>query len=322
MLKAVKKYITFALFFLLSSLLILELLFRFQAFDFYQFEFKHLNSSIKKEAKNTLFFGDSFSAYPKGYIEEIRRQLPNDNFINSAISGTGMRQHELIFSKRINTYTPDKIIYQFYVGNDFLDLYHPINIEHVGLAKSLYWKISEHLLILQYINFKLAPLNRLKEQNNKETIENQDFDSKHYNQRSKINFAASPSYIQDILFLENENQKIYERWKSGFQELINKKPKSCKVYFLMIPHCAQVNQKYLARMQAIGAKLENKVLQNTYPLYVQIQKDFPELVFINPLKELRLAEEKKYSVYFNNDPHLNHQGQMILSQVLIPKLKE
>src|SRR5690606_32098707 len=103
-----------------------------------------------------LIFGDSFTAHPDSYVKYLNSGYTS---INCAIPGTGIRQHALIFSKRIDEYKPKAIIYQFYVGNDLLDLYHPINFSELSFLRNLYWKISEHMLILQYINYKLAFLN-------------------------------------------------------------------------------------------------------------------------------------------------------------------
>jgi hypothetical protein len=117
-------------FILIVSLCLLEIAYRYQIIDFYKLELQALNPDLEKEYTNgnVLIFGDSFSGFPNGYVEQLRQEYSETNFINCAIAGTGIRQHALFFDSRIKRFKPNQILYQFYVGNDLLDIKRDLKI--------------------------------------------------------------------------------------------------------------------------------------------------------------------------------------------------
>ena len=123
-----KKFLRFGVYLsvlFISSLCLLELIYRFQIVDFYKTELETLNPNLHQDYPNgnVLIFGDSFSGFPNGYVEQLRVAYPETNFINCAIAGTGLKQHSLFYKSRIQEFNPKQILYQFYVGND-LSLIH------------------------------------------------------------------------------------------------------------------------------------------------------------------------------------------------------
>lgn len=316
MIKKVGNILTYCLFLFFTCLIILEFTFRYQWIDFYQFEFQKLNSNSCLSANNCLIFGDSYSAYPNGYIEQLQDSISEYCLYNASISGTGIKQHQLFFEKRIEQTNPSLILYQFCVDNDFLDIKHPTNYKKINPLKNLFWEFSDHFLFLQYLNYKFAPLSTLNSEKST-TPQLNSFSVKQYNPRTKTNFIADPRHIEKTLFLEDEASEQYKEWKKGFEKLIHSKAGSTKLYLLAIPHPAQVSESYQKQMQLLGAGFNENIQVEQFPLYCQMQADFPDVKFLNPLNHFRTAEKQGIKLYFANDPHLNAEGQKVLANFIL-----
>lgn len=316
LLKKYAKHFLYLLFFSFACLLIIELSFRYQVIDFYKSELKGLNTpeQLNNKKNNILIFGDSFSAHPFSYVQFLDSSY---NYVNCAIPGTGIKQHSLIIPKRIKQYQPKAIIYQFYVGNDLLDIKHPINYSELSFLRNVYWWLSEHFLFLQYINYKLAYLNP-KNQSFIELKENV-FSKKSYNQRVKTYFKASPFYLNHTILLNDEATRlIYAEWKDHFRELFNN---NIPIYLLVIPHNAQINKTYYERNVSIGAILSDSIQKENYPLIEKMKKDLPYIKIINPLPYFQHLENND-SLYYENDPHLTLWGQKKLALFVNKELKK
>jgi len=308
-------------FLVLSVLLILEFCFRYQVIEFYGNELKGLNPNLEnsKEKKNILIFGDSFSAHPDSYIKHLRQAIPGINFINASIPGTGIRQHELIFKKRIKKFKPSAVIYQFYTGNDFLDIRHPVNFKTLSLGRNLYWLLSEKLLILQYFNMRLARF--ISHKQTLHELHNVKYSKSSYNLRTEIYFKGDPAYLSNSILLKEDKAEIYEIWRDKFVNMQRLLPDSTLVYLLVIPHCAQTNVVYLNRMQELGGNLKDDILYPEYPLLKKMSQEIEKAELINPLPFFQQKENDGVHLYYSNDPHLNIQGSKYLGEYLINELK-
>ena len=319
-----KKYLNrflYFLFFIAICTAILECCFRYQIIDFYQAELNGLNTQeqLVSNKKNVLIFGDSFSAHPNSYVEQLRSSFPHLNFVNSSIPGTGIKQHELIFKKRIRQFKPKAIIYQFYVGNDFMDIEHPVNYQTNGFIRNLYWQLSEKILFLQYFNFKLAFLNT----NNQpiETLQEPAFSIEQYNKRVKTYFNANPALLSNTIMLSTEVDKIYRKWHTKIKQLAELTPSNVPIYLLVLPHNAQVNQHYYNINHLLGAKLEENIQQVHYPLVAKMETDFKEWKILNPLDAFQHLKGND-SLFYQNDPHLTIWGQKELGKIIVQKIKD
>ena len=317
--KKVVRLFSYLLIGFLLFLLIGELCYRYQVFNFYGQEFRQLNPDPEKEAEKTiLIFGDSFSAYPNGYVQQLSEKSPEIRYINAAIPGTGIKQHRLMFENMIEEYQPDQIIYQFYVGNDFLDIQQPINKQTLSWSRNLYWNIAERLLFVGYLNYKLGAFNA-PPKNSLEELEQQDFDLAKYNKRVKLQFKGNPNHLQETLTLTGRAAKKYGIWKKHFSYLVSILPKDTELSLMFIPHCAQVSTLYARRMAQMGANLDQYALRLNPALYAQINSDFDTVEIINPQEYFQNAEQNGYAMYFENDPHLSPTGQAIFSRYLYIK---
>ena len=317
--KALFKKLGYFLFLTFAVLLILELLFRFQVVDFYATEFSYLNSSKSnhKTEKTVLIFGDSFTATQNSYVDELRLKNPTINFVNTAISGTGIKQHQLLFKKRIQQTKPDEIIYQFYVGNDFLDINHPINWEKLSIARNTFWWVSENFLFLQYLNYKLSGLSGNHQSSANLIAEN--FEAEMYNKREKLQFIGNPKYLKNTIQLNNEAVPTYKKWADSFHELVDLCGDSIQLSLLIIPHCSQISKQYLNTTAQVGAEVDSTFFNSSYPLLSRITEDFLTIKILNPIQHFQPKEKNGILLYYRNDPHLNGEGQKMLAQFLFTR---
>lgn len=315
--KGLKK-IGYSIFIIVVTVLLFELSFRIQLIDFYKNELTALNPSLKKGEKSILIFGDSFTAHINSYVSFLRQPNPEINFINTAIAGSGIRQHELFCKQRVKEYKPQHIVYQFYVGNDFLDIKHPLNYDSISLLRNIYWLISDQLLGIHYLNFRLAYLRA----NNQKTelVRNNKFSSSLYNQREKLQFVANPNYLENSINLKGNELDLYAIWKEKLKHLISKIDQGISITLLIIPHCAQVNTTYQNRMETIGAVFNTDMQKVNYPLIERMRADFPEIQIIDPLEYFQHEEDNYTKLYYENDPHLTIEGHKIIAKILREKL--
>ena len=297
-------------------LCILEVSYRYQWIDFFRTEFKALNKEIDSNKQNIIVFGDSFTAYPNGYIEHLREAYANYNFINCALSGSGPYEMELMASGRISEYPPKFVIYQMYVGNDLTDINPPVNWSELSLARNTYWSLKGYFQILGLFSRRLSGI----QSDFDPAALRQDtaqFDPKLYSPRTKMMIRADKNYIQKCVNLKGEYRDAMEDCKSSIEYLRDILPKETKIYVVIIPHFSQVTEEYRDKYaQLSGHKTSQKA---NYPFYRAI-KSIKGVRVLNPLSEFRFFEKKGMQLYFSNDPHLNEEGHRILFEYLDSKL--
>lgn len=317
--KKILNRILYFLFLLLIVTAILETVFRLQAFDFYKTELVGLNKTTDKQKENVLIIGDSFSAHPDSYVKYLRAHWPQYNFINASVPGTGIKQHALYFEKRVKQYNPRHIIYQFYVGNDFTDISHPVNFKTLSFVRNMFWIVSERVLVLQYINYRLANLSTHNQRVN--VLHSEGFSKSRYNKRVISYFMGSPAHLNNTVSLKGDEIKTYERWKQKMPAMTADIADSVSVSLLLIPTCAQTGHIYADRMRILGAYLSEDILKPEYPLYLRMKTDFERFNVINPLPFFQQLTAAGQTLYYDNDPHLNPAGQKYLADFLIKQLE-
>ncbi len=311
----IRKFVRLAflsLILLFLSLLLFELCYRYQIIDFYAKEFRLLNPRLEEQferEKTILIFGDSFSAFPGGYVEQLRIKYPNYRIINCSVAGIGIKQHELFFTKRVKQYQPDLILYQFYVGNDLLDVKQDYNWSESGLIRFIYQVFSDQFLSLKYLNYKLAYF-----RTSDFTVENK-VESKNYNPRVRKYFAQHPNYLEETILLKGDQKAKFEEWQNIFQSMLSELDPQIKMKLLLLPHCVQVNHKYQKTYRFFAKGISSSLLQETYPLE-QAMQSILNIPIINPLT---LFQQKDIAmpIYFSDDPHLNLKGQTVLFEYLV-----
>jgi hypothetical protein len=309
----------------------LELVYRNQWFDFYKNELTSLNSTedLQSGEKKMLVCGDSFSADPESYVKLLRDTLNDYAVINCAVSGTGIRQHELYLNNRISTYNPDIFIYQFYVGNDLFDITHPHQSKDISLLRRFYWWLSDRMLSLGFLNFKLAVLRYNFFDDSGGSYKprvHEEFSVEKYSKREKLNYVADPYLLENTLFLKEQRKTDYETFEYKFDEIIKSLKDSTRKYLIIIPHQSQLSELYYNRHNKMGVHSSLPYYQydsDKIPLYQKLETYCKQnhITIIDPLKEFRHAESLE-QIYFSNDPHLKENGHNVIAKLLIDEINK
>ncbi|KAB8151937.1 hypothetical protein EZY14_015805 [Kordia sp. TARA_039_SRF] len=329
LLPKIKKILLNAFIIFVLSLLLFEVLYRNSVIDFYKAETAHLNSEadLATTSADFLVFGDSFSATAKeiNYIDKLREYNPEKRFVNVSVPGIGIRQVNTFASSKIKKHHPKAIIYQIYVGNDLTDVDHLWNWEKFSLVRNIYWGISDYFLSLSYLNHKLAAFSP-RVTSRSYTMATDEFRPEYYDERTKrfLNFDAN--YFNNALMLKAPFASRYETWLAEMHEFLETIPQEIPVYLVWIPHCSQVNSYYRNNLNEIGATFEDEVAiqQSDYPFLAKASKDlqtYTNVIQINPLSVFQVNDTNDNRLYFANDPHINNEGNTVLSDFLQSELQ-
>ncbi len=327
MLRKLRDLIFYLLFLCFSTLLLLEVCYRFYVVDFYGGNLIGLNSAEDlmpmQDRPTVLVFGDSFTADTNSYIKHLREMMPNHRIINSAVAGTSIRQHSLMAKRRLKRFEPKILIYQIYVGNDLLEYRHPISGENISGLRKLYWWLADHLLVVGYINAKLPHLKAafVADPNPGSGAKlSADFAAKKYNRRTLMQFQIEPDLLEHTVLLQQERGEDFRAYTKEIEELLDRAPSDCKIVIMVMPHCAQLGTPYLERMEELGAVFEDKqaFLKVDYPFFHDLNRTLSKdgRHFFNALEYLR-DEDGGHSFYYENDPHLNPVGQQRVGEALV-----
>jgi len=322
----------YLLFLLISVFLLLEVCYRFYLVDFYGSNLQGLNPptilAAPKEQATILAMGDSFTADLQSYIRDLRDSLPQYRVINSAVPGTCVKQSHLMIQHRIQTFQPDILIYQIYVGNDLLEYRHRTKGAPVSNVRKGYWWLSDRLWSLAYINSRLPYIRQAIAKDlpqHYDPKDLQDYSPEKYSKRSRLHFLAEPQLLENTVLLKGGREKDFINYLKELNEMLEVVPETCQVLLLLIPHCAQLNETYQSRMQAIGARFEEgpAIFAEDFPFYTALTKGVkrPNVQYLNALPILKAGEQKE-PMYYGNDPHLNFAGQRTIGAYLVDALKK
>lgn len=332
MLRKLRDLIVYLLFLGLSTLLLLEVCYRFYVVDFYKGSLIGLNSEEDllpiQDRPTILVFGDSFSADTGSYVRYLREAMPNYRIINSAVAGTTIRQHRLMAKRRIKRFAPEVLIYQIYVGNDLLEYRHPTSGKNISVMRKFYWWLSDRLLVVGYINAKLPQLKAVfvADPNPGSGAKlSSDFAAEKYNRRTQMQFRIEPDLLEHTVLLKGERGTDFRAYSEELAVLLELAPADCKIVIMVMPHCAQLGAPYLERMEALGAVFADPAafLKVDYPFFHDLKTtlDKEDRHFFNVLEYLE-DEEADRCFYYENDPHLNPAGQQRVGEALVHFLEQ
>lgn len=326
--KKLLRFIGQALVMFLITLVLFEASFRLYVIDFYHGDFKYLNADFEKREKdrNLLIVGDSFSAFKAGYAQTLYDSLQEFNVRNISVSGTSIREQYLFGKHHIKKEDPDILVFQFYVGNDLFGWNHPDKTEGISLIRKTYWKLSENLWSLGFLNHWSSQFRGSK--SDEEDIQrflSLKFDPELFSFRDKVYFKAEPHLVENASLLTAGRGQDLQRYMDRMKRLFELAKKDCDIYILIIPHSAQVNQKYLNRTARLGAEFSSDFKPGlaSYPLYEGMADFFSNdrrVTVLNPILALKEAEERGKEIYLRNDSHLNREGQQLIGKYLLKEM--
>ncbi|WP_367389539.1 hypothetical protein [Lewinella sp. LCG006] len=327
MLRKLRDLAVYLLFLGFTTLLLLEVCYRFYVVDFYKGNLTGLNSAEDllpdDDRPTVLVMGDSFSADTNSYVKYLRAAIPSHRIINTAVPGTSVRQHSVMAKRRIKRFKPQMLIYQIYVGNDLVEYRHSIRGEKISYLRKWYWWLADRLLVVGYINAKLPQLKAafVTDPNpGLGTKLSAQFAVEKYNRRTPLYFQVEPDLLEHTVLLKEQRGADFRNYVKDLQAVLDLAAPDCKVVIVVMPHCAQLGTPYLERMQALGGVFEDKAafLQVDYPFFYDLKRSLSKdnRYFFNALEYL-IDEAEGPSYYYENDPHLRPEGQKRVGQALV-----
>ncbi len=293
------------------TIALLELCYRYQVIDFYKTEWKYLNKNVNNQQNKTkvLVLGDSFSSAQNSWVEQLRKIDTNRSYYNGSFPGVATETYRLIAKRRIEEINPDKVIIQLYVGNDLLDVQKPINWSKLSFSRNLFWSFSNHIRFLNYFNYRMGQISQDVVKDNNPKVED-GFSVEQYSGRTLLYIEAMPTYPRNLITIEDK--ETFEVLVGHINE-IKQLAEGKAVYILLIPHCTEVGEQYIKHYQAMGAQLPENNLKQNYWEKELLANGFE---VINPSDYFREIEKEGQSIYYQNDPHLNDEGQSYLAKII------
>ncbi len=298
---------------LLVTLSILELSYRYQWIDYYSFEWEYQNpkTETKPSSEKILVFGDSFSAEPNSWVNQLKKDSNNFLIFNASIPGVGPETFNLLMNERIDEVDPDKVIIQLYVGNDLYDIKKPVNWSEFSINRNLFWTFSNRFRVLNFFNYRMGQVSY-------DIIDTVDvktskaFDSKFYSTRTKLFIHGDNHYPQNVISLSQRKLDEFNRLIVYLKKM--EETSTVPVYVVIIPHCAQVHTFYRDCYLELGADIQSELSKsNKWSIHLS-QNGFN---VIDPLFYFRELEKNGERLYFENDPHLTELGQKELARFII-----
>lgn len=305
----------------------LEVAYRFQWFDFYKKEFEFLNKDVKhvNGLTKVLVLGDSFTAFPGGYVDMLNKADSTRVFYNSGISGIGAQEICCIAPRRLKQIKPSLVLIQVYVGNDLIDIEKPVNYKTISLFRNLYWTLTNKLYGARYINYNLG---RVKYALGK-TIQpislkdSSKFAVEKMNKRELLLISADPNYYEKSIFIRSGYEGRFLTFVQQLKKTISRcELEGIKVKVIVIPASFQVSDYYKKNLEKCGAVFtSNNTLEKNYPLVRHLTQELSPTPVLNPINALQHADSSGNRVYFENDLHLSEKGNIVLANFLSGELR-
>ena len=297
---------------LFLSLIILEIAYRYQWIDFYKTEYKALNEGLDTDKESVVFFGDSFTAHPEGYVDLLGEEQDKYALVNCAVPGTGPLEMSVMAADRIEAHKPSMIVYQLYVGNDLIDISPPINWGELSYSRNMYWLLKKRFQILTVLSKRFRGIQS-------------DFDADYMSQgdvafhpdrfspRSRMLIKADPDYVEQCVAMHESYECAVDVCLEKVEYLKSIAPENAPVYLVVIPHFSQVSQELNDRYVKLGGSQTG--MESDYP-FIEHLKGIDGITVLNPMEAFRTAIDNGEKVYFENDPHLTDKGQEVLASFL------
>lgn len=300
------------------SLLLLEFIYRYEWIDFYSKEWQYQNENLPKHNSATnkiLVFGDSFSADETSWVAQLAKDSSVQVF-NASLSGIGPETHRLLYKNRVEEVKPSIIIVQLFIGNDLYDIRKPVSWRNYSVGRNLFWSLSNTFRSLNFINYRLGQFSvedGLTYQPKEDTI----FSVEHYSPREKLYIQGNQNYPQNVIEVDESQKTYFEKMISFLTEMKSNTPPNCDFKILLIPHCCQVNEKYVNQFNALGSSVNQTILGNDF-WKIELEKEGFKVIDVLPT----LIQHKNQGVsqFYPNDIHLNELGQKIVGEYILKQI--
>lgn len=294
---------------LFLTLCLVELIYRYQWVDFYRTEWEFQNKTTQPDQQKTriLVFGDSFSADTSSWVSSWGKTDSLQVF-NAAIPGTGPEVFRLIAPGRITETQPDMVVVQLFEGNDLYDLRKPVNWGTHSFTRNMYWGSSNVFRSLGFINYRLGQT-QTDVHTSLNAKEQKRFRKDRYDARTRLYITGEAAYPSGMVLLKGDYAGDMRKMIAMLKEIREAAGSKTPFYVLLVPSCTQVHKRYFRHYKRMGAKNDERML-NEHPWADQLKKSGFDV--IDPIEEFRSSENRGVQLYYSNDPHLNADGQKIL----------
>ena len=305
------------------TLLLVELVYRWQWIDFYKSEWRYQQKDMQKPLhpeRRVLVLGDSFSADANSWANIWKRDSLNHStwVYNASIPGVGPETHRLLIRRRIKEVRPTHVILQLYIGNDLYDVQKPVNWSEFTVGRNVFWTGSNYLRVLGFINYRLGQASVEDGTKGLPATERAGFDPQHYSARTRMFISGSDEYPRDAITLEGGMKTRADDLMDMVVEMQQELDEDVEWVVLVMPHCCQVSGRYVQRYREMGASITDEVvLSDNWSRRLKAHN----MKVIDPLEILSEAERAGEKVYFDNDPHLNRKGQQLVMELVRKELK-
>jgi len=320
--KKLWKQLRYVLYLLGGVAVLIEVAYRYQWIDFYRVELESLNQQKGERKPNVLIFGDSFGAQQEGYIDQLRDSSSFHTIVNTSVPGTGAIQASYMAKRRLGEFKPEIVVFQVYVGNDLLDIHYPVNWNELPWLRNVYWTVAQRLRCLAFFNYKFGQLSQVLDQASLESTHSKTIDSfsvDQYSDRVKLYIKSDPQYLKRMIELDEEYKVVMEQVLKKYDDIIARLDEGVDYYFLVVPHCVQVNQGYISRYEKLGAQFDDDALTDRFTL--AFEKRYGSERVIDALAKLRELEKNGTMCYYVNDPHMTMAGHKVLMESLRDKIE-
>ena len=317
------------------AVVLAEFVYRHQWIEFYKPELRAYNQEADlrgtgAQKSTILIIGDSFGAGARDvYPAMLREALPDFRVINSSMPGTGTIEAKYVAPKRFERFKPEILIYQMYVGNELFDIRQPSNLAQTSFIRWLYWHISNHVRVVEWIGYRLAQsglgglVHTLRVATAPQDTHLRRASEETYGPRERAIYAADPTLLDSTLYLLPDRRTDFRTAMENLREVLALcEPSSCRAFVLVVPHKVQVSAKWRAHYEAMGATFSDPValLQEDYPFYRELRRSLEgagDVTFVNPLPQLRAGERSGTKLFLPNDEHMTPEGQRLMADMLL-----
>lgn len=201
-----------------------------------------------------------------------------------------------------------------------------MNWHEVSSARNIYWKLSERLWSLAYINHRLGsliPTSTITEKIPRTQVEK--FNPNLFTTRDKQYFKSEPMLVENSALLKNGRDQDLKDYMLQMERLFSYVKEAAKIYVVIIPHSAQVTERYKHQAEQLGALFSDEFKSGSehYPLAERMSDYFKRdlrIKVLNPINHLSSEEEKGKHLFYVNDSHLNQQGQEEIGKYLLNQI--
>ncbi len=297
-----------------------------------QFSGPQPGGQLQQPAAKLLILGDSFLApwtwaNGEGLYELLDREMRpyRIQFLNTAMPGFGPADYWIQLKAFGGSFQPDAVLLFYSVTSDLTDIQYRLDtffslkvwLKPILAKSALFNFLNQSKSV---ISDKIAKIKQQKKKLVGKTLSpsSEWVINPYYFELS----AHKPNYVLDNLLIETkENQQAWQIGKEFLEKIANYcHQRRIKLYLIVLPSRAQIDEKYLHLFNATGFRLDPRILIEHKPQ--DLLNQFSADNHIPLLDFLPILREHKELTYFDpTDLHFNAEGRQFAADAVLQFLK-